>query len=643
MNVNKAVLNNGLTQGGGGYLIALGLTLGALLTMPATTLAADTYTNGTWKVRADVGTSVANPALWMDEANWVDGKIPDGPELALADFRVGTSTDVIWVKLPDDRPIMVQKLFFVKGGARIRFFGGQGFRFTRTTGATYIQLVKEKTTQEVQAYLGVNPGEDAPIFFTPIHCEVGSVEVNNIAIAGPLSFGFSNKVQMDVHWWTAFRADRFAESGGEERQLWPNLTRLKGGELGVDVPVNNDEHTGSWVATKDSKIFRYASGKTGTELAVGQYVHADGVIPEGTYVEYIYDDNYIGLSQAALADSADATAGTSITFDRCYYKLSQTFEKWTVDHEAAAINSMRRTAENECTVTVKSMTLNNASLQRFWLNSAERSATPGFPASGIVELWNASGLGAKELRFAGASYLRLSGASLAANTVSNMRFNTETCWGTIDVPTDCEAQAKVNKMFAKCELDKVGAGKLTLNTSLTAATATDSSDKPGNITVREGTLVFAPTQNTTVESLAVEDGAAFAIDGSATVKVKTVNVKAGGTFVWPTNATLSANSFIVTTGSSIRFEMAVKDDGSVDPYSITDVKYSLANGGEIRLTGDVKKIAAGRHRLVSSSTIGDVSGWALTGYKGGKTLTLVKDAEGLYLDVKVPGLMLLLK
>ena len=637
MNVNKAVLNNGLTQGGG--VIALGLTLGALLTMPATTLAADTYTNGTWKVRADVGTSVANPALWMDEANWVDGKIPDGPELALADFRVGTSTDVIWVKLPDDRPIMVQKLFFVKGGARIRFFGGQGFRFTRTTGATYIQLVKEKTTQEVQAYLGVNPGEAAPIFFTPIHCEVGSVEVNNIAIAGPLSFGFSNKVQMDVHWWTAFRADRFAESGGEERQLWPNLTRLKGGELGVDVPVNNDEHTGSWVATKDSKIFRYASGKTGTELAVGQYVHADGVIPEGTYVEYIYDDNYIGLSQAALADSADATAGTSITFDRCYYKLSQTFEKWTVDHEAAAINSMRRTAENECTVTVKSMTLNNASLQRFWLNSAERSATPGFPASGIVELWNASGLESKELRFAGSSYLRLSGESLAANTVSKLRFDPTTAWGTIDVPDEREATVGLTTMNAdwRCQLIKEGAGKLTLASSGNNAKAL------GTFKVQDGALVLAPKQDTSVVKMTVEDGAELAIAGTSKVTITTVDILSGGTFVWPTNATLSVKNFNVTVGSSIRFEMAVKDDGSVDPYSITDNKYNLANGGEIRLTGDVKRIAHGRHRLVTSNTIGDASGWTLTGYKGRGTLELVKDEEGLYLKVVKPGMIIMVE
>ena len=611
--------------------------------MPATTLAADTYTNGTWKVRADVGTSIDNPALWMDEANWVDGKIPDGPELALADFRVGTSTDVISVKLPDDRPITVQKLLFVKGGARIRFFGGQGFHFTRTTGSTYIQLVKEKTTQDIQAYTATTPGEDAPIFFTPVHCAKSMVYLNNIALAGPVSFGFSNKNQLYFQWFNIYRADRYAPCGGDTRVILPNLTRVMAGELAVTAPQNNEAHTGSWVATKDSKIFRYASGKTGTELAVGQYVHADGVIPEGTYVEYIYDDNYIGLSQAALADSADATAGTSVAFDRCYYKLTQSIENWAFANEGnlwSTVGILRRDEENVCTFDIKNIT--DGKIQKFWINSAA-SKIREFPAPGIVELRNASAIGTTELRFAGASYLRLSGASLAANTVSNMRFNTETCWGTIDVPTDCEAQAKVNKMFAKCELDKVGAGKLTLNTSLTAATATDLSDKPGNITVREGTLVFAPTQNTTVESLAVEDGAAFAIDGSATVKVKTVNVKAGGTFVWPTNATLSANSFIVTTGSSIRFEMAVKDDGSVDPYSITDAKYDLANGGEIRLTGDVKKIAAGKHRLVTSNTIGDVSGWALTGYKGGKTLTLVKDAEGLYLDVKVPGLMLLLK
>lgn len=609
--------------------------------MPATTLAADLYphTNGTWIVRAGVGTSVDNPALWLDEANWVDGKIPDGPENGDANFQVGASSDVIWVKLPDDRPVIINKMTFKKGGARFRFFGEQGFRFKRTTGISYVQLLDPTAQSPEMAYVAANPGEAAPIFFTPIHCEKNRVAVNNIAIAGPLSFGFSNNVQMDVHWWTAFRADRFAESGGETRQLWPDLTRLTGGELGVDVPMNNDEHVGFWVAKKDAKIFRYVSGKTGTELAVGQYVHADGIIPEGTYVEYIYDENHIGLSQAALADSADATAGTSITFDRCYYKLSQTFEKWTADHEAAAINSMRRTAENECTVTVKSMTLNNAGLQRFWLNSAERSETPGFPASGIVELWNASGLESKELRFAGSSYLRLSGESLAANTVSKLRFDPTTAWGTIDVPDEREATVGLTTMNPdwRCQLIKEGAGKLTLASSGNNAKAL------GTFKVQDGALVLAPKQDTSVVKMTVEDGAELAIAGTSKVTITTVDILSGGTFVWPTNATLSVKNFNVTVGSSICFEMAVKDDGSVDPYSITDAKYSLANGGEIRLTGDVKKIAAGRHRLVSSSTIGDLGGWTLTGYEGPRKLILAKDADGLYLDVKVPGLVLFLK
>ena len=612
--------------------------------MPATTLAADPYptTNGTWNVRAGVGTSIDNPALWMDEANWVDGKIPDGPELALADFRVGTSTDVIWVKLPDDRPITVQKLLFAKGAARIRFFGGQGFNFNRTTGPTYIQLVKDKTSQDIQAYAATTPGENAPIFFTPVHCAKNMVYLNNIALAGPVSFGFSNKNQLYFQWFNIYRADRYASCGGDTRVILPNLTRVTAGELAVTAPQNNEAHTGSWVATKDSKIFRYASGKTGTELAVGQYVHADGVIPEGAYVEYIYDDNHIGLSQAALADSADATAGTSIAFDRCYYKLTQSIENWAFANEGnlwSTVGILRRDEENVCTFDIKNIT--DGKIQKFWINSAA-SKIREFPAPGIVELRNASAIGAKELRFAGASYLRLSGDSLAANTVSNWCFNTGECFGTIDVPADCKAQVYAKKMFRTCPFDKMGEGELTIHSSL-ASTKQDQSDQHGKVSVLEGSLVFAPTQNTTMETLAIYDGATFALAGTSTVTVKTVNVRAGGTFVWPTNATLSANSFVVTTGSSIRFEMAVKDDGSVDPYSITDAKYNLANGGEIRLTGDVKKIAAGRHRLVSSSTIGDLGGWTLTGYEGPRKLTLAKDAEGLYLDVKVPGLVLFLK
>ena len=296
--------------------------------------------SATWNYREGVGGSPANPTLWTDTANWTGGA-PASGETAIATFPdAGMSTNLVWVKLPDDALVTLGGIVHSgTSSAKYRFIGGQGFHF----------FADKDNRAQLKA-----DASNWDIIYSPTRVKY-SLDLRGVSLACPLTFDRTNDLQLYFYSPNAcYLGNLYAPCGGETRAYIPDLKYLRVGHYdNFESPNNSDAHTGAWVATAGSKRLKWVSGKKGTELAVGQYVHAAGVVPEGAYVERIYTDDYVELSAPALASSADAIAGTSISFDRCYYKLTQHLKQLIMYGNQAIFEfGNRKTVENEMTLDI---------------------------------------------------------------------------------------------------------------------------------------------------------------------------------------------------------------------------------------------------------------------------------------------------
>ena len=513
--------------------------------------------DATWNFRSGVGTSPENPTLWTDPDNWKGGEPASGLTATATFPNSGTSSDIVWVKLPDDEYVTLGAITHEgSSSAKYRFIGGKGFYFGHNDydGGKAAQI----------------KGPDAAydFYFSPITvCEVSYIDVRGCCLACPMTFEKTDGRQLRLYYpEPCYRCDMYAPCGGETRSCIPALEYLEVAHTAsFYAPKNNDAHTGAWVATAGSKLFKYVSGKKGTELAVGQYVHATGVIPEGAYVERIYTSNYIELSEPALASSADPAVGTSINFDPCYYKLTQHLKKYIVSGaDSQFAFGERRAAENEMTLSIDEWSggANPAHAARFnyqdqTYSSFRELAMEEYPQPPVTLLPDMSTF--KSIVGGRGAYLRFTSTEPGGADIRQLKFYDSAdykrnAFYVFDAPEGISSTVTcTNEWFGS--IGKKGAGDVTVKTHI-----------PGHYYLRvyEGLFALDPSAaGSTLAKATIKSGGTFRLAPGRALTINKLVVEAGGRVSIAAGATLPAPTTLTfSAGGIIRVEEGVTFEAS---------------------------------------------------------------------------------
>ena len=504
----------------------------------------------TWKYRAGVGTSPANPARWEDPANWLGGEPPSG-ETAIATFDADEphSKETVWVKLPDDFAVQLGGMVQKANAPKFRFIGGKGFYFINVPG------------DDRNSSGGAKLKADAnyrSIIYSPTRVKY-FLDLQGISLACPLAFDRTDATQLIFNWPNSDLMDNlYACRGGEEREFCPGLEYLRlRHAVRVLVPENNDAHTGAWVATAGAKMLKWVSGTKGMKLAVGQYVHAAGVIPEGAYVERLYTDDYIEISKPALVSSADPKAGTSIAFDHCHYKLTQRLKRLD-EYGVGSLNATLRDGDNVAAIhadVFQSSASRFVSLaypgHKYWDNGESESAIDKFPQPARLQVGDMS-------KFAGgiivsSGYLALTNTAPGKADIPKLKFGTA-------------FDGKADRYF-RCMFDTAAGVSSTVSSCVNAWTGTIGKKGPGAMTVK--------TSEPSHYRLRVYDGL-FTLDPSApNATMDKITVKEGGTFRLAENRSLAVSELVVEADGRICITPGVK--------LAVPKRLAFARGGVIRV------------------------------------------------------------
>ena len=510
--------------------------------------------DATWNYRSGVGDSPANPTLWTDADNWQGGTPPSG-DTAVATFTADAShaTETVWVKLPDDAVVTLGKMDQKANSPKFRFIGGQGFYFVGTSSA------------------GVLLNADAAsrsIVYSPVTVKY-YLELRGFDLACPMTFERTTSKQISFYYPNSvFRNTYYAYCGGEEREFCPGLEYLQPRhQTTFAVPNNNNAHTGAWAATAGSKLLKWVSGTKGLSLAVGQYVHAAGVIPEGAYVERLYTDDYIEISEPALASSADPSAGTSIAFDRCYYKLTQHLKSMDFYGSQGVFSVQRTTAENAATFLVDKLVDTGTVLfaypgHAYW--GETEAAIDNYPQPAVVQIADTSiftgGIGVRS------GYLSFTNTVPGSADFANLKFYDSASYRQYG---RCvfDTAAGVTSTVASCAnqwygtIGKKGAGAMSVTTSIAAHY---------RLRVYEGLFTLNPTaENSTMDKVTVKDGGTFRLAENRELTVSTLVVESGGRISLAPGATLPAPATLTfAAGGIVRVEEGATFDAST--WSLPD-------------------------------------------------------------------------
>ncbi len=513
--------------------------------------------SATWNFRSGLGTSPENPTLWTDPDNWQGGEPASGLTATATFPNSGTSSDIVWVKLPDDEYVTLGAITHEgSSSAKYRFIGGKGFYFGHNDydGGKAAQI----------------KGPDAAydFYFSPITvCEASYIDVRGCCLACPMTFEKTGGRQLRLYYpEPRYSCDMYAPCGGETRSCIPALEYLEVAHTAsFYAPKNNDAHTGAWVATAGSKLFKYVSGKKGTELAVGQYVHATGVVPEGAYVERIYSNSYIELSEPALASSADPAVGTSIDFDRCYYKLTQHLKKYIVSGaDSQFAFGERRVAENEMTLSIDGWSNEtspanamrfNYQDQTYW--SFRELAMEEYPQPSVVLLPDMSTF--KSIVGGRGAYFRFTSTEPGGADIRQLQFYDSASYKrngfyVFDTPEGISSTVTcTNEWFGS--IGKKGAGDVTVKTHI-----------PGHYYLRvyEGLFTLDPSAaGSTLAKATIKNGGTFRLAPGRELTIATLVVAAGGRVSIAQGVTLPAPTTLTfSAGGIIRVEEGVTFDAT---------------------------------------------------------------------------------
>ena len=527
--------------------------------------------SATWNFRSGVGTSPEDPALWNDSDNWVGGSPASGTTATATFTGAGTTNDFVWVKLPDDEYVDLCHIAHtdLSTSARFRFIGGKGFRFFRY----------DNSGTNARAYIEATGYENGVIdsYWSPITVDKGCfLDVRGSNLACPMTFGRTERTegrQLNLAYPQAcYRCEWYAPCGGETRSCIPALKYLHLGHYAsFGTPQNNDAHVGHWTATSGSKLLKYVSGKKGTELAVGQYVHATGIIPEGAYVERIYTDDYIEISEAAQDSSVDV----AVSFDRCYYKLTQHLDVLSTSGDNASLSFVeRRSSENVATLEIDELEgrtdANDRLLfhqlgHKYYTSQFRETDMEDYPLPGVVELPDLSAING----FVGgrSGWVRFTSSTPGGADVKKYQFYDNASYRqngfyVFDTPEGISSTVTCSNQWYG-SIGKRGPGEMTVRTSIAGHKC---------LRVYEGLFTLDPSaEGSTMEKVTVKAGGAFRLAPGRSLTVSTLVVENGGRVSLVAGATLEPTAVTFEAGGIIRVDVvSVIMRLSAEPVTVTE-------------------------------------------------------------------------
>lgn len=494
--------------------------------------------SGTWLYREGVGTSPANPAIWTDSANWVGGVLPDGAG-ATADFRVGDPSATVWVRIPDDQTVTLTYIEASTKNAQFRVIGGT------------IQVVKNTSGSDKDPRFRINDNNginDSPkmTVYSDIVCQgANNLRLNVFSVGGALLLDESSTLTMSYV--PLFYMDRYAESGEERRNVFNTVKRMTLGNTAVvQVPGVTEATTGVWRACPGSRVLERVSGTAGFSLQPGQNVSGEGIAP-GSYVKYIYDDNFIELD---VAPTVAAAVELSCAFARHAPKLSHEFDYVTVS--SGQIQTGRTTEENEFTLRFRDVVSSSASATfmhdyKGSLYYAAGNTIDKFPGPGVLELVDISNF--EGSLWSRASHFRfLPPTEGATETTLAKLGNGDNSYksyvrGRIDVVKDLTLTIEDVTNWDG-EIYKAGAGTAIFKTTLSAMSL---------FRVEDGVAVLDPSDpSARISMLTVQNGATFRLAEGRKLKAVGLKVNAGATLEYDDASGLTWDEITVEPGAIIK-------------------------------------------------------------------------------------------
>lgn len=493
--------------------------------------------SGTWLYREGVGTSPANPAIWTDSANWVDGILPDGAG-ATADFRAGDPSATVWVRIPDDQTVTLTYIEASTKNAQFRVIGGT------------IQVVKNTSGSDKDPRFRINDNNginDSPkmTVYSDIVCQgANNLRLNVFSVGGALLLDESSTLTMSYV--PLFYMDRYAESGEERRNVFNTVKRMTLGNTAVvQVPGLTEATTGVWRAQPGSRLLEFVSGTKGFSLQPGQNVSGEG-IAAGSYVKYIYDDNFIELSEApAVAEATELTCD----FARHAPKLFHEFDYASIG-SAGQVQIGRKTEENEFTLRFREIAGGaDSSLVHDFKGSyyyRPDNTIDELPGPGVLELTDISNfIGSLTTR---SSHFRfLPPTEGATETTLQKLANNGTSptftRGRIDV---VEGLTLTIEDVVRWEghYYKAGAGAAIFKTALSAMSL---------FRVEDGVAVLDPSDpSARISMLTVQNGATFRLAEGRKLNAVGLKVNAGATLEYDDASGLTWDEITVEPGAIIK-------------------------------------------------------------------------------------------
>ena len=494
--------------------------------------------SGTWLYREGVGTSPANPAIWTDSANWVGGVLPDGAG-ATADFRAGDPSATVWVRIPDDQTVTLTYIEASTKNAQFRVIGGT------------IQVVKNTSGSDKDPRFRINDNNginDSPkmTVYSDIVCQgANNLRLNVFSVGGALLLDETSTLTMSYV--PLFYMDRYAESGEERRNVFNTVKRMTLGNTAVvQVPGVTEATTGVWRAQPGSRLLEFVSGTKGFSLQPGQNVSGEGIAP-GSYVKYIYDDNFIELD---VAPTVAAAVELSCAFARHAPKLSHEFDYVTVS--SGQIQTGRTTEENEFTLRFRDVVSSSASATfmhdyKGSLYYAAGNTIDKFPGPGVLELVDISNF--EGSLWSRASHFRfLPPTEGATETTLAKLGNGDNSYksyvrGRIDVVKDLTLTIEDVTNWDG-EIYKAGAGTAIFKTALSAMSL---------FRVEGGVAVLDPSDpSARISMLTVQNGATFRLAEGRKLNAVGLKVNAGATLEYDDASGLTWDEITVEPGAIIK-------------------------------------------------------------------------------------------
>ena len=238
---------------------------------------------------------------WQDASNWQDGTVPSGYG-STASFFSAMPASVIY--LPETAE--VGSLDVVASGT------ATGFEFRDGL------LTLDGSSPVVNA--------STRDFF----CRTPLAGTNGFTKTGSRSFRPYRFSQMSgaITLHSGILGLDFRQAANSTNYLATNLMHPDGVLLGSSSPQiriggrpNAVQRSGAWVVTVGSKIATYVSGDNASTLSCGQKLSENTSFPTGTFLEVIYDNTTIGLSQSAVQSATE-----SLTFESASFKTRQEFD-----------------------------------------------------------------------------------------------------------------------------------------------------------------------------------------------------------------------------------------------------------------------------------------------------------------------------